>query len=550
VRPSRSGPSRHGRQNAWLRGLVPILTLLTLWVPNAPAELLDTIGVTLLRTVTTNLNGDGVSVAQVESPTSGASPPPFEVNPNHSSVLQPPSLFTYHSTVGDEAGFPNSVGSASGHAIDVAASFVGLPAGVATNVAHVDNYEAGHFINNIVFNFLQPAIPAGIVNQSYIFGDITIQNQIDYDQEFDDYAAKHGILLVSGVGNGDTNFYQGAVNVPASCYNGIGVAAYGASSASSVGPTLDNGRSKPDITSPAVPFLVTSYSTPLVAGSAAILVQAALRGDGGGDTTAASDMRTVKALLLNGAIKPVDWTHSTTSPLNPRDGAGVLNVFNSYTQLAGGQHSRIEQTSVSKGGAHPPGSTGGNISVDAGWDYEVLSSNSSSDRINHYYFDLTNDFDGPFTATATLVWNRQEGKFGINDLNLFLYDAGTGALVSESVSIVDNVEHLHVEGLPLGRYDLQVLKRGGNGSQRVSNDEDYALAWSFHDAHLELATTASTLVLTWPIYPDGFRLESTSNLTPPANWLAVGTTPLVTNGFNRVEVPVAAGNRFYRLRQP
>ena len=53
----------------------------------------------------------------------------------------------------------------------------------------------------------------------------------------------------------------------------------------------------------------TSFSTPQVAGAAAVLMQAGLRGDGGSDTNAAADIRTVKALLFNGAVKPADWTN-------------------------------------------------------------------------------------------------------------------------------------------------------------------------------------------------------------------------------------------------
>ena len=66
-------------------------------------------------------------------------------------------------------------------------------------------------------------------------------------------------------------------------------------------------------------------------------MQAALRGDGGSDTNSAFDIRTIKALLLNGAVKPADWTNIAPSPLDTRYGAGVLNVLNSYEQLAGGR---------------------------------------------------------------------------------------------------------------------------------------------------------------------------------------------------------------------
>ena len=74
-----------------------------------------------------------------------------------------------------------------------------------------------------------------------------------------------------------------------------------------IGPTSD-GRSKPDIVSPGSG--ATSFSTPFVSGSAAVLMQAALRGDGGADTNSANDNRTIKALLLNGAVKPADWTNT------------------------------------------------------------------------------------------------------------------------------------------------------------------------------------------------------------------------------------------------
>jgi len=518
---------------------------------------LDTIGVTLLRTVIPDLNGEGVRVAQVEGPVNGANQPPaFEVNPTDANVTQPTSLFTYYSSlVGSPATtYPNTIGANSYHANYVAGSFFGLPFGVATNVTHVDNYEELHFLNSIVFDPYPPtpAIPASIVNQSFIMIGSTDTNlQLQYDQGFDDYAAAHGTLFVSGVGNADPNYYFGAVNSPASCYNGMGVAAYGTVN-SSVGPTLDNGRSKPDITSPALPTLATSYSTPMVAGSAAVLRQAGLRGDGGVDTSSATDMRTLKALLLNGAVKPTDWTNSTTSPLDTRYGAGVVNVFNSYVQLTGGKHAAIELTSVNKGDPHPPGSGSSNILSHRGWDFRALSSGNNSDSINHYYFDLTNQFGAaPFTATATLVWIRHEGKTDINDLNLYLYNATTGTLVAESISPVDNVEHLHIETLSPGRYDLQVLKRGGtpNTPPRVIDPESYALTWEFFNVPLAIEATNGTATLTWPIYPTGFRLQTKSSLAPLVNWSTPAQTPLVTNGFNRLEWPIGSTPAFFRLKQ-
>src|ERR1017187_3300780 len=71
------------------RGAQFLLAFVFLGQMAARASNLDTIGVTLLRTVTTNINGAGIRVAQVEASSSSLD---FEVNPN--VVGQPTNLFT------------------------------------------------------------------------------------------------------------------------------------------------------------------------------------------------------------------------------------------------------------------------------------------------------------------------------------------------------------------------------------------------------------------------------------------------------------------------
>jgi hypothetical protein len=341
---------------------------------------------------------------------------------------------------------------------------------------------------------------------------------------------------VSGAGNG------GQVFAPSTCYNGMSVGAYGGSS--STGPTLDNGRAKPDITAPQG---ATSYSTPQVAGAAAVLVQAGLRGDSGSATNAAADIRTVKALLLNGAIKPANWTNGPFSPLDARYGAGVLNVFNSYEQLAGGRHGYTVSVSVTTNAPHPPTGASGSVPTLSGWDFNTNSSTSTTDGVKHYYFDVTNDLSGAtFTATATLVWNRQQNKTAINDLDLFLYDASSSNLIASSTSPVDNVEHLFVQDLPPGRYDLQVLKNGGVS---VSSSETYALAFEFFSLALSIAQSDTNAVITWPVYPAGFILESTASETPLA-WGDDSAVREVINGQNQVVTNASSGNQLFRLRRP
>jgi hypothetical protein len=382
-----------------------------------------------------------------------------------------------------------------------------------------------------------------VVNQSFIFlnSDYTpvpTNEQLAIDSAYDNYAAQYNTLFVSGVGNG------GAVNPPATGYNGIGVGAYGGSS--STGPTLDNGRAKPDLTAPATE---TSYSTPQVAGAAAVLMQAGLRGDGGSDTNSAADPRTVKALLLNGAIKPADWTNGAASPLDARYGAGVLNVFNSYEQLAGQKQTNFVSASVSTGAAHPPTGATNTIGVLSGWNFTNLTSSSSLDAVAHYYFNVINGIsNAAFTATATLVWNRQRNKSSINNLYLFLYSAANSNLIAACTSAVDNVQHAYVPTLPQGCYDLQVLKPGGT---YVSAGETYALAFEFFSLPLSVTGSGANIVLNWPIYPSGFVLQSTTNLAPPAVWNSLSNlVAMVTNNQNYMVLNGTNGNQFFRLQRP
>jgi hypothetical protein len=510
-------------------GLNPlILAVLSLAGARIQASSLDTIGVTLLRATTTNLDGSGISVGQVEGQIAN-SPPTWEVNPD--AVGVPAGNFTYFASGGISTNYTNSLGIESSHADIVGGIMYGPTNGVSTNVAHIHNYEALYFAYTVAPN--QMATYARVVNQSFAGSS---DQQYLFDTYYDNYSAQHGTLFVSSAGD------WGAVLPPSTCYNGIGVAAY--HGASGVGPTPDNGRAKPDITAPSD---TTSYSAPLVTGAAAILLQAGLRGDGGVDTNSAADARTIKALLLNGAIKPIDWAAPSPSPLDPRYGAGVLNVFNSYMQLAGGKHAHIDSSSVSTSSPHPPTGAAGNVSGLSGWDFNSITNTPLTNAVCHYYFNLTNTTgNGPFTATVTLVWNRQFSQNNINDLDLYLYDAGSGNLVASSTSRVDNVEHIFIANLPPGRYDLQVLKNGG---ATVSPDETYALAFEFFTMPLNLTLSAGNVVVTWPVYPDGFVLESSPGVGSGVNWSGVNIPSVVTNNENSVTVN-STGSQFFRLWRP
>jgi len=511
------------------------------------AQFHDQIGLTALRAATTNINGSGIRVAQPEGDVA-LNPPAFEVNP--ANVGQPAALFSYASAAGTAGFYPNTAGTNSWHAEDVGNYFYGTIYGVATNVAHVDNSDADYFYTNYISNLALPALGDSLVNQSFIFcnddySHFPISQEQDLDSQYDNYAAQNGTLFISSAGDGGpTN--QARIYPSATCYNGIGVAAYFPSGAySCIGPTLDNGRCKPDITALST---YTSISTPLVSGAAAMLLQAGARGDGGGDTNSVMDMRTIKALLLNGAVKPLGWTNGNSTPLDARYGSGMLNILNSYEQLAGGRQSNFVFTTVSTGGAHPPVPSTNTMAVLSGWDFGTNTSSTVSDAIKHYFFNVTNNSGGgKFIATATLVWNRHKNKTTINNLNLFLYDCATSNLVACSTSLVDNVEHIYKPDLAPGRYDLQVWKAGGS---TVTTNEIYALAFEFIAPSLNLVPAGTNVALTWPLYPAGFLVETATNLVSPAwttnNLPAAG----ITNGRNYILLNATDANQFFRLRRP
>ncbi|HEV2453495.1 MAG TPA: hypothetical protein VGY98_04500, partial [Verrucomicrobiae bacterium] len=99
------------------------------------------VGFTLLKRYTTNLNGAGVRVGQVEA-VNTVNSNDWEANP--ATIPQPTNLFTWYSNGLSSVMFTNRLGSESGHADYVGILFYGSD-GIATNVSHVDNFEANTY---------------------------------------------------------------------------------------------------------------------------------------------------------------------------------------------------------------------------------------------------------------------------------------------------------------------------------------------------------------------------------------------------------------------
>lgn len=469
------------------------------------------------------ITGAGVAVGQAEAQESENG---WEVNP----AFNPLAAFSWTSSQGTATNFPNSVGVESGHANAVATQFYGASGGVAPGISRMDSYDADYFFDTIITS--KQAIRAEVVNQSWIINTLP---STTVDPLYDSYAAMYNVIFVSGMNNIPDTPYA-----PGTAYNGIGVGFIYTNGQSSVGPTID-GRAKPDIVAPH--FCCSSFSTPLVAGAAALLLQAGAANDGGtGTASIATNSATVKALLLNGAVKTTNWTNGVTRPLDARYGAGVLNIYNSDLQLRGGRRVAIATNDVSLNAPHPPTSEASNVASLRGWDFSSIQSGLLNDRGAHYYFDLPTDC-AAYSVTATLVWKKGSGA--LKNLDLFLYGTRSNTLVTQSVSSIDNVEHIFIPSLPAGRYDLQVLKPGG----AESGSENYALAFDFSPVKLTSTLSGTNVVIAWPASPAGFTLQAVSSLNSPV-WQNVTNEPALSNSMNTATLPTPATMQFFRLFRP
>jgi subtilisin family serine protease len=223
----------------------------------------------------------------------------------------------------------------------------------------------------------------------------------------------------------------------------------------------------------------TSFASPIVAGGAALMIEAARYMFPLDLAERATDTLTVKAVLLNSAAKIPGWNNHTTlvggvwttyQGLDYASGAGALDLNAAYDQLLSGV------TDV-------PGLRGGTIAP-LGWDWGRVHLGTPNDYV------LAAPLLAGDTLTATLDWivhrtldaTYQASEQYFNDLDLQLWSVTDGqldALVAESAGLYNNVEHLHFVIPADGRYALRVVlfDRVFDIPGNSPAAEDYALAW-------------------------------------------------------------------------
>ncbi len=495
------------------------------------------------------LTGAGVNIAQVEF-LNNQTPKRFEAD--FSQTTATGTYFDGNDPYPTGRTTPINPGLFSNHANSVADEIYDTLLGFAPDISSVQNFEVNHYINDIIPVATATGVP--IVNQSFVFGNVNST----WDSFYDSYADQHDVLFLNGI---NTNVSPATVDTPGHSYNGLAVG----SLSFSVSPPAD-GRNKPDLVSLTYDSAEkSSFTTARVTAFAAILHQAGTRGDqASGSAAEATDAKTKKVLLINGADKPVSWSKTIdyddavslpvthTSPLDSNIGAGVANINFAHLNLEGGLHLPTVEESVDAGGLHsPPTGIPGNLPSKVGWNLDALSTAGQvinlKDGVHHYYFDWTPGEGQAFDLTATITWNRQDGKTGINNLDLYVYeeDGSSYNLVAASESSVDNVEHLHILDMPTGRYVIQVVSRR---SGRVTSSEEYALAFRMEavdppadptnfmatvisDTQIDLswtdnATDEDEYVLERSLQSDFSSIEATFNLAADSiSYSDTGLTP-------------------------
>jgi hypothetical protein len=362
--------------------------------------------------------------------------------------------------------------------------------------AQADNYEFWYFLTNNVFSNLPP--DADVITAS--FGT---QFEDWWTRGIEAMAEQHGLVVVTGIGNGsnayDPLLYPGAASnvIGVGVVNSVDTENLAAALSnfslafpehSSLGPTAD-GRCKPDIVAPGNCLVAdannpnnyeptgnwSSFSTPIVAGTIGLLVQKAKAdSDLSGAVAKDGGNCVMKAILLNSAKKLPFWhkgrlqkSDDHEMPLDFLQGAGMLNAVGAYKNLIAGP-------------AKP-----GNVPT-IGWDNNLLKSENPQ---NIYKITLANPADN--FITATINWNRHFSSvypfeaLPEKDANLRLElwavdlnNPGRDYLLDYSDSKADNLEHIYAKAdANFTNYELIVTFSNVNDPNLKDAEERYGLAW-------------------------------------------------------------------------
>lgn len=445
----------------------------------------DDIGLNQLRAANPNLpEGANVKAHLVEAYNPGGSdryvpnPADAQISANSINVVgMPTTAVISEITSGHALGSARNFFGSSGVARELGTGSFAIDAYTASGTTTPSsNTPATDWLNGLIVNggrdpVLSEFNRSTVSSHSYVFPSDPGGDLPAFMRRLDHIINETDTTTVVGTSNGGS--------LPpgwAPAYNAITVGRSDGGHGDGLTTTYNSGRVAIDVV---VPLGTTSVATPVVAGAVAILQDAANGGD-------AATSEVIRATILAGATKEAGdiataWSRTTTQPLDSTYGAGELNILNSYNIQQGGEFDGGASTPVSLSGFN-------------GWDYE---DNLELNGQRLYEFEVTAGSELEQLSIA-LAWNlniadTNGSPFAFNpeerlaNLSLQLLDS-SGAVIDQSLSPIDNVEHIFQETLNAGTYQL-----------RVSNDNtfttDYGLAWRGNLVPVSVPEPGSIVVL-------------------------------------------------------
>ncbi|MES2593736.1 MAG: hypothetical protein V4662_00280 [Verrucomicrobiota bacterium] len=463
--------------------------------------------------------GAGIPLMMSEASTVLADPPsvPAIYLPQGTAGTTP---FSGTGNLAGKTIIPHSGASeASGHASGVANLFCGTQS-MSQGVTNLHAWWADDFAAQVYFSNPIPTFTGSIQNHSWVGGDEDDNVNLEFIRRFDFMVNRDAVVALTPLNNGPD-----MAKFLANAYHGITAGRMDGGHPQTHSNLDTSGRMKPDIV---VNASFTSTASPCVGSVAALLLDAIRPAFPDAD-----DPRVVKSIILSGASKDnlLGWKRANMSrPYDEVYGAGLLHVLNAYHILAAGRQT------ASEGASHGL----------RGWDRGT----SSTSTPRHYFFTLLPNQWGA-TVSATITWHRDiSSDYSVStlaNLNLHLRHASgftIGAVVDESISSIDNVEHLFLRNLPPGDYVLEV--------SASSNSITYGLSWEVQAGtgpQLNVTRDGSqvTLLLSQLDPLKTYTIEHSGNLT---SWHTLttlrtaDTTPATTA---TQQDSVSTGPKFYRL---
>jgi len=423
----------------------------------------------------TTPTGAGVGVGQVEAPEGTEYAP----------------LTTWSDFTGTTFSLlSGTTGSWSSHANTVGVNLYGNSGSIAPGITSVFCWNVNQWATSAYLRVGQgltaPATPpAGVrvFNHSWIgsFGSATNDN--DALRRLDFTVTRDNLFFVAGTNNGAGS---AASPLMAYAYNGLTVGLANGQHSNGLTPAGIDGpsRRKPDIVAPGD---FTSFVTPIVGAAGALLFDAAVNDPATAGNANANKALTLKAVLMAGTTHRAGWSNGaptsgvnrgfTGTPLDPVYGADLLNIDRSHLILTAGE--------VAGGAAANPSLR----QKHRGWDY--IASVASGASVYWTFRVHQPVAEASFLAT----WHRSVptgfGTWNLQDFDLKLRrmvngvptslvgDAGIGVFASgncDSVSLIDNAEHVFVRNLARGDYVLELVRKAGTQTALP-----VAVAWHMPD---------------------------------------------------------------------